>query len=100
MFNNLTTHKILWVVPTVLAFFTATAGIFIPNLYDGLFAKEFIPGAVPQDMLTALLCLFLFYAILNTYCYKIVQRGKKEELDKFYIFSNLITSAIQCKLLQ
>ncbi|MCR4329662.1 MAG: hypothetical protein NUV65_03905 [Candidatus Roizmanbacteria bacterium] len=66
MFSNLSTNKILWSITTGLTFIAASIGIAAPHIYDGVFAKEFIPGALPQDVLTMILCIFLFYLIIKT----------------------------------
>lgn len=63
MFNNIKINKALWFMTTGLVFIAASIGIIFPNIYDGVFAQQFIPGALPQDVLTAVLCLCLFYLI-------------------------------------
>lgn len=35
-------------------------------MYDNVFAKEFIPGALPQDILTVMICVGLFILISKT----------------------------------
>ena len=57
MLRNLRTNKILWYITTGFTFVAAVVGSVIPNLYNGLFPREFIPGAWPQDVLTVLICL-------------------------------------------
>lgn len=66
MLKNLKTNKILWYVTTALTLVAAMVGIANTHIYDGLFAKEFIPGALPQDILTVLVCLTLFVLIVKT----------------------------------
>jgi len=63
MLRNLRTNKILWYITTGFTFVAAVVGSVIPNLYNGLFPREFIPGAWPQDVLTVLICLILFILI-------------------------------------
>jgi hypothetical protein len=63
MLTNLKTNKILWSVTTGLILVAAIFGVVLPHIYDGLFAMEFIPGALPQDILSILICLGLFFMI-------------------------------------
>jgi hypothetical protein len=63
MLENFRTNKTLWYVTVFLTFLSAVAGIIYPKIYDGLVAKEFIPGAFPQDILTVIICIVLFYVI-------------------------------------
>jgi hypothetical protein len=46
--QNLRLNKILWTITTALTLAAALAGIVERNLYDGLFPKDFLPGAFPQ----------------------------------------------------
>ena len=76
MLKNLQTNKILWTITTSLTLIVATIGVILPHIYDGLFAKEFIPGALPQDILTIFVCFIMFYLIAKT----------KEDSVKIQIF--------------
>jgi hypothetical protein len=61
--ENLRLNKLFWTITTALALAAALAGIVDRNLYDGLFPKDFLPGAFPQDILTVLACVALFIVI-------------------------------------
>jgi hypothetical protein len=61
--ENLRLNKILWIVTALLALAAAVAGIVERNLYDGLFPKDFLPGALPQDILTVAVCAALLILI-------------------------------------
>ena len=63
MLNNLKTNKILWIITTSLTLVVALIGVILPHIYDDVFPKEFILGALPQDVLTILICLVLFVVI-------------------------------------
>lgn len=63
MLHNLRTNKILWSITTLLTLIAAIAGILIPHLYNRVFPEEFIPGALPQDILTVIICLVTFFLI-------------------------------------
>jgi hypothetical protein len=64
--HNLRLAKIFWSVSAPLALLAALAGVLIRGLYDGLFPPDFLPGAVPQDVLTILVCILLFILIATT----------------------------------
>jgi hypothetical protein len=66
MVNNLKLCKIFWSIPAAAAFLAALAGVVSKDLYIGLFPAEFLPGAVPQDVLTLAVCIFLFALIAST----------------------------------
>ena len=66
MLKNLKTNKILWTITAGLALLAAIIGVIVPHIYDAVFAKEFIPGALPQDILTILICIGLFILISKT----------------------------------
>ncbi len=67
MTPNLKLARIFWTITTALAFLAALVGvIFKDSIYVGLFTKDFLPGAFPQDILTILVCLFLFFLIATT----------------------------------
>lgn len=65
MLENLRTNKILWFVTIFLTLIAAIAGIIFPHIYNQVIAKQFLPGALPQDILTVCLCIFLFYLIVK-----------------------------------
>lgn len=66
MVSNLRLGKIFWSIATASAFLAALAGVSFKGIYEGLFAKDFLPGAFSQDVLTILVCLFLFFLIATT----------------------------------
>lgn len=66
MTPNLKLAKILWSLATLLALLAALPGVIFKNIYNGLFPADFLPGAFPQDVLTILVCMFLFWLIAIT----------------------------------
>lgn len=50
----------LWAATAALAFLSALGGIVYDDIYVGLFPDEFLPGALPQDVLTLLVSALLF----------------------------------------
>jgi len=83
MFIDFRTNKILWNITTLLTFVAASAGILFPRMYDNVFAKEFIPGALPQDILTVMICVGLFILISKT---------KESDIKKQIIILGIIGS--------
>jgi hypothetical protein len=66
MLTSLVMNKILWIAAVVLTLIAALMGILVPGLYGNLFPADFIPGALPQDILTALVCIALFIIVVTT----------------------------------
>ncbi len=66
MISNLTLSKVLWTLTTAFTLVAALGGILVRDIYVGVFPPEFLPGALPQDMLTILVCIFLFILIAKT----------------------------------
>jgi hypothetical protein len=66
MVRNLKLAKIFWVITTTLTFLSALAGVFFKGIYTNLFSADYLPGALPQDVLTILVCIFLFVLIART----------------------------------
>jgi hypothetical protein len=66
MINNLKLAKIFWSITTTFAFLAALGGVLFKGIYVNLFLKDFLPGAFPQDVLTILVCVFLFVLITIT----------------------------------
>jgi len=60
-------RRILTLLVVIPAFLSALGGILIPHIYDGLFPKDFIPGALPQDVLTLLVCIVLLALTFSRY---------------------------------
>lgn len=65
MLYNLRINKILWSITTFLVLIVASFGIINPHIYDEVFAKEFIPGALPQDILSIFVCFLTFSLVLR-----------------------------------
>ena len=63
MLKKLKFNKMLWNITTGLTLVAAVIGVCLPHIYDGVFPKEFIPGALPQDILTIIICCLLFVLI-------------------------------------
>lgn len=63
---NLKLAKIFWSITTLLTVFAALAGILFRGIYTNVFPEDFLPGAFLQDVLTILVCLFLFWLIAVT----------------------------------
>jgi hypothetical protein len=66
MIHNLNLAKIFWIISTMFAFLAALGGILFKGIYANLFPEDFLPGAFPQDVLTILICIFLFIIIVRT----------------------------------
>ena len=66
MVRNLKLAKEFWTITTAFAFLAALAGVSFKGIYDDLFTPDFLPGAFPQDVLTILVCIFLFVLIAIT----------------------------------
>jgi len=65
MGDNLKLAKILSATTAVLAFVSALGGVIFPEIYVGLFPDDFLPGALPQDVLTLLVSALLFMLALT-----------------------------------
>jgi len=66
MVRNLHLAKIFWSIPAACALTAALAGILSKDLYAGVFAPEFLPGAFAQDLLTVVVCICLLILIAGT----------------------------------
>lgn len=64
MIKNLKLAKIFWLIPTIFAFLAALGGVLFKGIYNNVFPTDFIPGTFPQDVLTILVCGFLFVLIV------------------------------------
>jgi hypothetical protein len=80
MIQNLKTNKKLWSLTAALAMFVAIFGLAKPSIYDGIFEKRFIAAQFPQDILTILVALFLFYLIVKT---------KEQDIKKAIIITGI-----------
>ncbi len=60
MIRNLKLAKIFWGITTAFAFLAALGGVVFKRIYINLFPTDFLPGAFSQDILTILVCVFLF----------------------------------------
>ncbi len=85
MMPNLRLAKIFWTIPVAGAFVASLCGVIWRDIYVGLFAPEFLPGALPQDILTLLLCPFLFLHIV---------RVQRDELRRQVVIAGLIGSLL------
>lgn len=74
MVANLRLCKIFWTLTTSIALIAALGGIVFRDLYQGLFPPAFMPGALPQDIFTVLVCLLLFFLIATVKQTGIVQQ--------------------------
>lgn len=63
MIHNLRLAKIFWIITTTCTFLAALAGVLFKGIYDNLFPADFLPSAFLQDLLTILVCIFLFVFI-------------------------------------
>jgi hypothetical protein len=61
MLLKLQTNRVLWIVVFALTMAAALVGISVPGMYENLFPADFLPGALPQDILTALVCIALLF---------------------------------------
>jgi len=66
MITNLKLAKIFWSTTTLLTLLAALAGVLFKGIYVNLFQADYLPGAFSQDVLTILICLFLFGLIAVT----------------------------------
>jgi hypothetical protein len=66
MVRNLRLSKIFWSITAAFALLAALPGVLFKDIYVDVFAKEYLPGAYPQDVLTILVALFLFVLISST----------------------------------
>jgi len=83
MIGNLLLNKIFWSITTTFAFFAALSGVVVKGLYLNLFPKDFLPGAFPQDVLTMIVCVFLYILIAST---------KQHDVKKQIVIIGLIGS--------
>ncbi len=83
MVSNLKSAKIFWSVTTLLTLLAASAGVLFKGIYANLFLTDFLPGAFSQDVLTILVCLFLFWLIAVT---------KQNDIKKQVIIVGLLGS--------
>lgn len=61
MVPNLKLARIFWNITATLAVISALTGIINKNIYNNLFPPEYLPGAFPQDVITVLLFLFIYW---------------------------------------
>jgi len=66
MIRNLKLAKVFWTITVLFTFCAALAGVLVKGIYVDLFAKDYLPGAFPQDILTMLVCVLLFVLISTT----------------------------------
>lgn len=83
MILNLKTAKILWFITTLFTLIAALGGAISKDIYKNLFPNDFLPGALPQDILTILVC-FLLLALITT--------TKENDLKKQIIIIGLLGS--------
>ena len=67
MVRNIRLVRIFWGITAAFAFLSALAGILSRDIYSGVFAVEFLPGAFAQDVVTLLVSLVLFILIRGTW---------------------------------
>lgn len=63
MIPNLRLARIFWNITTAFTFVAALGGIVFRDIYNGLFPPAFMPGAFPQDVVTVLVSLLLFFLV-------------------------------------
>jgi hypothetical protein len=83
MVRNLRLSKIFWSITATFALLAALPGVLFKDIYVDVFAKEYLPGAYPQDVLTILVALSLFVLIATT---------KENDIRKQIIIIGLIGS--------
>ena len=83
MVHNLKLAKIFWTITTMLAFLAALGGVLFKGIYIDLFPADFLPGAFPQDVLTILVCIFLFI---------LIARAKENDVKSQVIILGLLGS--------
>jgi len=66
MLDNLKFIKVLWLIPTFLAFIAAAGGLLNSSIYNGLFPEKYIAVQFSQDWLTLFVCITVFIMILKT----------------------------------
>jgi hypothetical protein len=66
MVSYLRLAKALWGVTAAFAFLAALAGVLFKGLYVGLFLEEYLPGALPQDILTMVVSGTLIFLAATT----------------------------------
>lgn len=59
--------KLTALLVVIPAFLSALGGIIVPGIYKGLFPEDFLPGALPQDILTLLVCAGLLFLAFGKY---------------------------------
>ena len=83
MVRNLQLAKIFWSIPAAFALLASLAGILWRDMYVGVFAPEFLPGAFAQDILTVAVCTSLLMLIVTT---------KERDIRKQVVIIGLIGS--------
>ena len=83
MSPDLKLAKIFWFVTAMFALIASLGGAIFRDIYNGLFPSEFLPGAFPQDVITILVSLSLFYLIKTT---------KQNDIKKQIIIIGLLGS--------
>ena len=83
MVRNLRLAKLFWSIPAACALLAALAGILWRDIYVGVFAAEFLPGALPQDVLTVIVSVSLFVLIFTV---------KEGEIRKQVVITGLVGS--------
>ncbi|MEJ2064515.1 MAG: hypothetical protein P8X74_14770 [Reinekea sp.] len=66
MIHNLRLAKLFWTLTSFLALFAALGGVIFKDIYLNLYPEDFLSGALPQDVLTIMVCLLLFWLIRKT----------------------------------
>ncbi|MDQ0731656.1 putative membrane protein [Arthrobacter sp. B1I2] len=61
MLTHLFLNRLLWAVAGLLALAAAVTGVWRPEIYEWVVARELIPGAYSQDLLSAAAGLALLY---------------------------------------
>ena len=79
----LTLAKGFWNITAAFALVSALAGVINKNIYNNLFPIEFLPGAFPQDVITVLLCLLMFW---------LSNRIKQNDIKKQVVMAGLLGS--------
>ncbi len=67
MVANIKTAKVLWSITALLALVVSIGGLLIKGLYENLFAPDYLPGAIAQDVITVVLSLALLVLIYFTH---------------------------------
>lgn len=65
MLNHINANRTLWAVTAILTLLVSAAGIWEPELYDGLVAPAILPGAYSQDLISAAAAVSLLYLALT-----------------------------------